>query len=292
MWNNTKMKNSTNFRRLCLVLLVLSSAFPVFGEILDVSQAVYLPARQANTHGVYPVQITWKKSADESSGAAYHIFRSGSSTGEFLKITDVPIGAERETGGIFIWIDANPDAKPGELYYYRVWRQNAQGQGEFFSETMAGYGALSPEQYFFEYNKTIKSSHTKLVLMNKSGSLDKVGAETKNGTIRGDLSYVCRLVGGGLGGARVTMHYDNYADFYINGDLSRGVYFNLTGDANSIVNMASAGVMEGTVTITGMYPGKIHYDKLLLKSGAAGGGSYGVEPAGFPRTEINWGLGR
>jgi hypothetical protein len=282
------MKIILNFRCLRLFFLVLcSSVFPAFGEILDVSLALYLPGQQANAQGVYPVRITWKSPAGESP-AAYHVYRSGSPGGEFLNITGAPIEAEKETEGRFAWTDANPDAKPGETYYYRVWRQDAQGQGAFFPETMAGYGALSPERYFLEYNKTIKSSHARLVLMNKPDALGKVGSETKNGAIRGEVHYACRLVGGGLGGARVTIRYDNYADFYSGGDPSRGAYFSLAGNADTAVNIASTGAMEGTVTITGMYPGKVHYDRLRIKSGAAAGGSYGVEPAGFPRAEIAW----
>ncbi|GHV45457.1 hypothetical protein AGMMS49546_31280 [Spirochaetia bacterium] len=284
------MRISSVFSAKALVFLLLGiSAFPgiSFGEMLEVSRAAYLPGERANAQGVYPVRITWKKPAGESP-AAYHVYRSGSPNGEFLKITPAPIDAAREVGGQFTWADPNPAAKPGEFYYYRVWYQDAQGQGAFFPGTMAGFGALGAEQYFLEYNKTLKSSHSKITHLSKSNPLDKVGSETQNGNISGGLSYACRLVRGGLGGARVTIRYENYADFYIGGDPARGVYFSITGDANSTVNMASTGVMDGTITVTGMYPGKVHYDKVQIKSGDIGGGSYEVEPAGFPRTEIKW----
>jgi hypothetical protein len=44
--------------------------------------------------------------------------------------------------------------------------------------------------------------------------------------------------------------------------------------------------MDGTVTCTGMYPGKIYYDNIVIKGGAAGGGTYGVLPDGFQRVEL------
>jgi len=40
--------------------------------------------------------------------------------------------------------------------------------------------------------------------------------------------------------------------------------------------------------ITGMYPGTIFYDKLILKEGAAGGGSYGVKPEGREYKELSY----
>ena len=43
---------------------------------------------------------------------------------------------------------------------------------------------------------------------------------------------------------------------------------------------------DGTVTCTGMYPGKVYHDKVAVKGGAAGGGTYGVEPQGFGRVEV------
>jgi hypothetical protein len=40
-----------------------------------------------------------------------------------------------------------------------------------------------------------------------------------------------------------------------------------------------------------MYPGKVYYDNVEIKGGAAGGGTYGIEPEGFPRGEISWLVG-
>ena len=50
--------------------------------------------------------------------------------------------------------------------------------------------------------------------------------------------------------------------------------------------MSSNGSMDGTVECEGMYPGKVYHDKVAVKGGAAGGGTYGVEPQGFGRVEV------
>ena len=46
--------------------------------------------------------------------------------------------------------------------------------------------------------------------------------------------------------------------------------------------------MSGTVTNTGMYPGKVYYESIIIKGGTAGGGTYGVEPQGFARQELSY----
>ena len=82
------------------------------------------------------------------------------------------------------------------------------------------------------------------------------------------------------------MRYENIADFYIDGVKENGVYFALTGNSNTSASMDQSGTMDGTITCTGMYPGKVYYDKIQIKGGAAGGGTYGVEPTGFSRVEV------
>lgn len=82
------------------------------------------------------------------------------------------------------------------------------------------------------------------------------------------------------------MKYTNLAEFYIDGDAANGPYFELSGESNTSANMSSNGDMDGTVTATGMYPGKVSYDGVQIKGGAAGGGTYGVEPNGFGRVEV------
>lgn len=141
-----------------------------------------------------------------------------------------------------------------------------------------------------EYNKTAINSQTKLTLMHKSNDMDKLGSETAKGAISGTLSYNAKI--DGLG-ARITMHYDNYADFYIEDkNEASGVYFLITGDTNTSANMSANGSMDGVVICKGMYPGSVSYNNIQIKGGAAGGGTYGIKRDGFDgQIEVDWKIG-
>ena len=141
-----------------------------------------------------------------------------------------------------------------------------------------------------EYNKTAINSQTKLTLMHKSNDMDKLGSESVKGSISGSLSYNAAVEGLG---ARITMHYDNYADYYIiDKDNTSGVYFLITGDTNTSANMSANGTMDGTVVCSGMYPGKVIYDKIEIKGGSAGGGTYGIIREGFSgQVEVDYKIG-
>ncbi len=236
----------------------------------------------ANSSGVYPVKITWTPPS-QGEAAGYHVYRSNSANSGFRKITETPL-TECE------YVDINETAKAGKYYYYRVLAVNELDQGKNYSETKYGYGALTHEQYILEYNKTILSSQKKLTLMHKGG-LDAVGSETKYADIQvnSQTGSVAYSASGGLSGASVTMKYTNYCDFTNEyGDY----YFILNGNADTeITNVASQnGNMKGTMTCTGMYPGKIYYEEIKIKGGSAGGGSYGVEPDGFNRQDIGYSI--
>ncbi len=221
-----------------------------------------------NTNGVYPVKITWSAPSGENPNG-YHIYRATAADGSFKKITDEPI-----TDGSFQFIDANETARAGNYYYYKVVSLNVLGQGKKGNEqsnNSKGYGSITREQWFREYNKTIMSSQAKLTLMHKSGNTDKLGKETINGDISGTLYYDAAV--SGVSGV-VTMLYTDYADTYIKNDETEGVYFCLNGNTNTKAGMDTNGNMYGTTTATGMYPGKAVYDNLEIKKGAAGGGYY------------------
>jgi fibronectin type 3 domain-containing protein len=261
---------------------------PAAAIVQAASQAENIPGYSANASGVYPVRVTWKKPENETPHA-YHIYRSTSPDSGFRKITVEPVYADSESGGLFAFVDTtNQTAKPGKRYYYRILSLNMLGQGAYYSDIRPGYGALTYEQYMLEYNKTVKSSHRKMTYMNKPGSTEKLGSETKQGTISGTIAYNAAI--SGLG-ARITMHYESYADFYTDGDISLGPYFVLTGYSNTTAAMDQSGTMDGTINAAGMYPGKVIYDNIQIKGGAAAGGTYGIEPAGFPRSEISWTIG-
>ncbi|GHV71389.1 hypothetical protein AGMMS49928_22920 [Spirochaetia bacterium] len=178
--------------------------------------------------------------------------------------------------------------KVGRKYYYRVLSLNQLEQGNFPSDERIGWGALTHTQYMIEFSKTMNSALKKLTLMHKPGSTEKLGNETKNGSIGGTIKYNAAL--DGLG-ARIIIRLDNYADFYIESDSSGGVYFTLTGNSNTSANMSSNGSMDGNVRCEGMYPGSVYYDRIEINGGAAGGGTYGILPDVFSRAEISWTVG-
>ena len=247
---------------------------------------------QANTNGVYPVKITWTAPGGDSP-AGYHVYRSTKPDSSFRKITDEPVAGTLE------FIDNNETARAGTFYYYKVVSLNLLGQGKKGNEQTAesrGYGALTRDQWFREYNKTAIHSQSKLTLMHKSKDTDKLGSESAKGDISGTLSYNAKI--DGLG-ARILMHYTNYADFYAAGNQEFGIYFLIDGDTNTSANMSANGNMDGTVTAanSGMYPGYAKYDKLEIKGGGAGGGYYIVctkDKSGntiLGEGNVDWGVG-
>ena len=239
----------------------------------------------ANPNGVYPVKIEWQAPSDSTSLSGYNVYRSTKPDSGFRKINETPIPSSENC-----YFDHNETAKTRTYYYYRVLTVNSLEQGNEYSETKSGYGSLTPEQYMREYNKTAINSQTKLTLMHKSNDMDKLGSETAKGAISGTLSYNAKI--DGLG-ARITMHYDNYADFYIEDkNESSGVYFLITGDTNTSANMSANGSMDGVVTCKGMYPGSVSYNNIQIKGGAAGGGTYGIKRDGFDgQIEVDWKIG-
>jgi hypothetical protein len=273
------------------------SPVPAAAEIIDASQhALIAGSPAANSNGVYPVRITWKKPANEVP-AFYHVQRSSSAGSGFSQINSEALGANGpwnadysydEASGVYTYLDRNASAKAGKKYFYRVLSLNQLGQGNFPSAEKVGYGALTHTQYMLEYNKTMKAALKKLTYMHKPGSTEKLGTETKNGTLGGTIYYNAAIAGLG---ARIIIEVKDYAEFYIENDASRGQYFVLTGNSNTSANMSSNGTMDGTVTCTGMYPGKISYDRIEIKGGAAGGGTYGVTPDGFPEDSVDWKVG-
>jgi len=269
---------------------------PAPAVIQDASQHAFIsPDATANANGVYPVKITWTKPANETP-SFYHVQRSTRADGGFTRVNGEPLRADGEgttgftfDGTTYSFIDRNDTAKAGRKYYYRVLSLNQLGGGSFYSDVRVGWGALTHEQYMLEFNKTMKAALKKLTYMHKPGSTDKLGEETKNGTLGGTIYYYARVQGVG---ARIDIRLTNYAEFYIENVPENGVYFTLSGNSNTTANMSSNGSMDGTVTCTGMYPGKVSYDRIEIKGGDAGGGTYGIEPNGFSRKEISWTYGK
>ena len=233
-----------------------------------------------NSFGVYPVKITWHAPQNDAP-AFYDVYRSQKPDGSFIKITQEPLAASTLS-----YIDQNESAKAGRKYYYKVLALNGLKQGRNFSDVKQGWGALTPEQYFKEYNKTVMSGQKKMTLMHKGG-MSALGSEQKNGDICGKYTYDAKF----SGKARIIMKLTDYADFYIENKAENGRYFILNGEMNTSANMSSNGTMDGTVNCTGMYPGKVSYDNIEIKSGAAGGGYYVVTPDGFPPANVSYTAG-
>jgi hypothetical protein len=275
---------------------VTVSPAPAAALIQGATQSAYFQdtaGKTANSNGVYPVKITWKKPANEEP-AFYHVQRSTRSGSGFSRITEAALGANGPwssvysydaAAGVYTYTDNNETAKPGRQFYYRVLSLNQLEQGNFPSDEKIGWGSLTHEQYILEYNKTMGAALKKLTYMHKPGSTEKLGTETKNGTLGGTIYYNAALAGLG---ADIVIRLTNYAEFYIENEPAKGVYFILNGNSNTSANMSSNGNMSGTVTCTGMYPGKVSYDRIEIKGGAAGGGTYGVQPDGAVSREITY----
>jgi len=233
---------------------------------------------QANMNGVFPVRLTW----DSPDGGAdsYHVYRSTKPDTGFRKITDTPVTALN-------YVDVNESAKTGVYYYYKVLSLNELKKGANYSMETYGYGAITADQYMREYNKTVKRSHKRLTLMNKSNDLDKLGDETKSG-VEGSIHYYARTQGVG---ARITMDYSNYVELYINNDPSLGPYFKLNGASNTTASMDASGTMDGTMNCTGMYEGAVGYGNIKIKGGGAGGGYYVISRKGFDNVNVDWTVG-
>ena len=272
--------------------LVVSPA-PKAAIILDASRHVFIENASANSSGVFPVRITWKK-PDNDEPAFYNVLRSTRSGSGFSRINETRLSASGPFSDIFFYdpiteiytfIDINEQARAGRRFFYQVLSLNQLEQGSFSSDERIGWGALTHTQYMLEYNRTMRSALRKLTLMHRPGNTDKLGSETRNGTISGSIHYNAAVQGLG---ARVIIELRNYADFFIENDPANGIYFILNGFSNTSANMSSNGTMDGTVVVTGMYPGRVFYDRIEIRGGAAAGGTYGIHPDGFPRAEISW----
>lgn len=272
-----------------------------------------------NKNEVYPVLITWKEPEGGADGG-YDIYRSTKADSGFKKINTTEEIRDK------FYVDSYATAKSGIMYFYKVVSLNSLGQGRKSNDPAndlkhdaRGYGAITREQWFREYNKNIASSQKKLTLMHKPSDLDKVGSESVKGNISGTLGYNAKVAGLG---AEITMPYTNYADHFISDDSTLGIRFILNGNTDTTSNMSANGHMHETVHcfskeidvtnessignalenlsepakkaiintgdkhyLCGMYPGYAIYDHLEIKGGAAGGGYYIVQTYELDRND-------
>lgn len=147
----------------------------------------------------------------------------------------------------------------------------------FFSQTEENLQEYPDFVTFMnEYNKTMISSHKKLILMNKPKKLQKLGKEVKYGDISGGVNYKTKIRGfSGI----VIMDYKDYSDF---GDW----VFN--GQTNVKANLYANGKMFGTVNVAGKYNAKVIYDNILIRKGNAGGGYYVIQYENGSSGKVMW----
>lgn len=256
---------------------------------------------KANVNEVYPVKITWEAPGESSDVAGYYVYRSDKKDSGYKRLS---VGNDEKTFLIqgTTFYDINDTARSRKIYYYKVLSINNLGGGSNYSEEAFGYGALTADQYMREYNVTVRNSQKKLTLMHKKVDTDKLGKESATGTISGSLDYNARI--DGLG-ARITMHYENYADYFVHGNGKidsekvaegediigncNGEYFHIVkGDTNTSAEMTANGTMDGNVECVGMYPGSVGYNNIKIKAGAAGGGYYVITREGFAPENVDW----
>ncbi len=309
--------SSVNNANLESVLSEVAAPHPSAPVNVVASKNVILDSAWApNENEVYPVKITWEPPENESP-VSYAVYRAASPNGSYKRVKVVT-----ET----FCVDTNPAAKAGTMFYYKVIPLNIQNQGSHSNDPAAdtkfdsrGYGAITRDQWFREYSKTISHSHSKLTLMHKSKDTDKLGSESVGGDFGGSLSYSARIAGLG---AEINMPYSSYSDFYCgdNGKLYIGnrngysgadayskipedekarcvEYFILTGSMDTSTNMSANGSMSNSVSCKGMYPGKAEYGNIKIVSGTAAGGYYLVTTYDLEgkmllaEGQVNWVIG-
>ena len=247
--------------------------------------------RASNDNGVHPVKIVW--TAPEGGDAAYYnIYRKTNfGSGNWgMPINDEPVSGTS-------YIDKNENARPDIVYYYSVVSLNSLKQGANRSlpekpELMGtgadaiiktydvkidgkdtrcgkgwGWGALSAWQYIQQMCKPIENSHKNCDTLKKA---IPTGTETVLGVLNGRLEYNTPF----SLNPYANLEYFDYADYYINDDESLGYSFLLNGHTDTKASMDKSGVMLGTVTCKGMYPGSVKYDGITIRDGVSAGGYY------------------
>lgn len=275
-----------------------------FDSEVDENGKMHYPA--ANENGVFPVRITWEAPDDDNKPSGYTVYRATSKTANGTKLNSTPIKVAGDDG-TFEYIDKNDAAKIGTFYYYRVVSLGADGTGNKSNNPAddpnndaRGYGALTAEQWFREYNKDIKSSQKKIGKMNVSNDTDKIGTDAAIGEISGRVDYEtsAKTLIQAASGLTIYLRYKDYADYPMPDDKTKG-YFVLNGNAvTKITSVTSqSGSMTDTVNVTGMYPGSVNYDGIRINGGDAAGGYYAVTTKDldgnniFINEQINYAIG-
>ena len=264
---------------LLLSFFFILISFPLFAKpqiFLTASQEEYFEDAQKkglvpSKNGIYPVRLTVK--VDTNDKTLYvKIYRSENAQGPFKLIIDY-----MQLNEEYFDLYDNEPAVPGQKYYYIavLGKQTlADSTADQKSSVACGWGALTHETFYVFFNTTISKSYNKMTLMNKPKAMSKLGTEETTGDKSGTFFYSAKVKG--LGGVAV-MSYKNYSDDNI-------VFFN--GDMITNADMFSSGIMDGSITMSGMYNGTVYFSNTIIKEGKAAGGTYDIAPKGTLKKSI------
>lgn len=279
------MKNKKQFFFLYLFSLSLFFvAAPLFSQqkapfvTLEASQDEFFKASTANDFGVYPVKLSWSVERGFKKGDKIELLKSSREDGDF-----VLCGSSTDKEGFLL--DEDLEAKPFTFSYYVAVLKNAEGKILGKSDVAFGYGTLTPERFYLEFEKTVLRSHSKMTLMYNKPDLARLGKETIKGEKSGSCFYDAHI--SGLGAA-INIAYKNYAESI----YSCQNPLLLTGQSNVSVSMLSNGTMQGTIYTNGIYSGSVSYDNIVIQAGIASGGYYIVRLKNQAAKKIMWNIPR
>lgn len=245
---------------------------------LEASQDEFFKGAIANEFGVYPVKLSWEIEKGYKKDYKIELLKANSEDGDFILC-----GSSTDKEGSLLVEDF--EVKPFVPSYYIAVLKNLEGKILDKSKIVLGYGTLSPERFYLEFEKTVLSSHNKMTLMYNKPDLARLGKETIKGEKNGSCFYDAHI--SGLGAA-INITYKNYADpiYPFQGSLL------LTGQSNVSVSMLANGTMQGTIYVKGFYSGSVSYDNIAIRAGVAADGYYIVKPKNQVAKQIKWNIPR
>ncbi|MBN1495542.1 MAG: Ig-like domain-containing protein [Spirochaetes bacterium] len=213
-----------------------------------------VPGRVENlavTSGAYldRVVLAWQAATDATY---YKVYRSdGTAT---VQIGQNIAGTTME--------DTTVD--PG-IYSYKVVAYNEYGMGGN-SDSVAGYRAVTNEEFFTEAYNELESAFNKLGELGTSDK--KVYDKDGDGTCVYDVTILS---------AKAVMTFTNYSDIYLTLDGSQTTHLT---DYNNM-----DGTIVGQLNVTGIYTGYIIFD-LVLTGGEVSDGTYTIKQTGGTETTL------
>ncbi len=225
---------------------------------------------------IYPVFILFIISSLDSFFAAPIFAQPASSFGssDFQDFSDSQESAESKLSKSFESAELSESECSGiESADFSTLENVAKSMKSVDKSSRSGF-----VDFFNAYNASLYSSQGKLTLMHKKNILAKLGKESKDGKLSGNVSYATSI--SGFNGI-VTIEYKDYSDF--SGWI-------LNGFTNVKANLFGNGMMFGTVEVVYGENQKawIVYDNLEIKKQVAGGGFYIVRFESGEEGKVAW----